>query len=225
MAYPTSASTPLPTQLVLSWAPQALPANQILPLQAQTTALAALAQVAQVGRGGLYLYGPTGVGKSHLLRLWAAQTGAQPCLTAGAAHLWVDDVENLDTAAQEALFHTLTRLESGEVLTFVATGTLPPAQLGRCGVWPEIVSRLATWQVVEVPEPTDADRRQLCLAWAAQQQLTLAPEVLDYLVSHGARQAQRLWQLLTTINGLALAEKRRITIPLIKAVLEAPDAV
>jgi chromosomal replication initiation ATPase DnaA len=54
----------------------------------------------------------------------------------------------------------------------------------------------------------------------ADRQLAVAPEVIAYLVRHMDRSFAALRSLVARADALALAEKRPVTVPLVKSLLE-----
>lgn len=108
--------------------------------------------------GCLVLVGPAGVGKTHLARVWAAETGAAilpreaPDLAAAAGRPAL--LEDADQGVpDEALFHLINlaaREDGGLLLTARTRPTGWPATL------PDLRSRLNALFVAEIEAPDDA---------------------------------------------------------------------
>jgi chromosomal replication initiation ATPase DnaA len=146
------------------------------------------------------LYGPPGSGKTHLL----AQAAIQ------GVKVW-DDLENLATAAQAPLFHALqATLQGGPRVVVSSRG--PVAQL--TNLLPDVQSRLLLAPQLELGLPDDAELRALFAAWALQRQLNLPGAVADFVLARAGRSPGVLQQLLAQLDGLSLAQKRGITVPL-----------
>jgi chromosomal replication initiation ATPase DnaA len=152
------------------------------------------------------LYGPTGVGKSHLLTL----------ATARGVSTW-DNLDVLPQAAQPELFHALQQAAQGKGRVAVAS-IIPVAQLGN--LLADVKSRLLLAPQLEIGLPDDAELRALMVHWAKGRQLTLVGAVADYVLSRAARNPAVLHELLMRLDRLSLAEKRKITVPLARRVLE-----
>lgn len=148
------------------------------------------------------LYGPAGGGKSHLLAL-AASRGA----------VVGDKLEVMEEEGQERLFHAL----NAKVPVVVASG-MPVAQL--TNLLPDLKSRLLTGIQVEVLPPDDEDLRTMLKHWAGVMQLVLPDAVVDYILVRAGRSTHELAALMARLDALSLEQKRAVTVPLARAVLE-----
>jgi DnaA family protein len=147
------------------------------------------------------LYGPPGGGKSHLLA-YAAAHGA----------VVGDELELLDVAGQERLFHAL----NAKVPVVVASRA-PVAQVE--GLLPDLQSRLLLGIQLEVAPPDDDELRALLARWAEVRQLALPEAVVDYMLARAGRSTHELVNLVGRLDALSLEQKRAITVPLARAVL------
>ncbi|WP_111656214.1 DnaA regulatory inactivator Hda [Isoalcanivorax indicus] len=200
--------------------------------------LAAAVQALVAGEWGqLYLHGPSGTGRTHLLSAAvrrAEEQGVAACLLPGEemAHLTPDVLEafdqygllaidNVDALAglpvwEEALFHLYNRCrEAGAGLLFAALA--PPVAAGF--VLPDLASRLAAGPVYRLAVPDDAALADLLQRRAGRRGLVLGDEVAAYVVQRGERTPAALMALLETLDEHALARQRRLTIPFVKEVL------
>lgn len=159
---------------------------------------------AALNRGALCvcLYGPAGGGKSHLLAL-AASRGA----------LVGDRLEDMEEEAQERLFHALNAK-----LQVVVASAVPVAQL--TNLLPDLKSRLLTGEQVEVLPPDDDDLRTMLQHWASVMQLSLPDAVMDYILVRAGRSTHELAALMARLDALSLEQKRAVTVPLARTVLE-----
>ncbi len=182
----------------------------------------------------VYLWGDAGSGKSRLLRALAAQYRTQGAqvgwFDAADALPWVIDTrwslvvvdrcEALDVAHQRAAFALFVEAGTQGVL-WAAAGRLPPVDLP---VRDDLRTRLG-WGHVFALQPLADDESRAALRRAADQRGILLPdEVIAHLLTHFERDMAHLMALLNRLDGFALAEKRHITIPLLKKMLadEAP---
>ena len=180
------------------------------------------------------LIGPPGAGKSHLGAVWKTASGAValavsdldearvPALCAAKAVL-LEDVEGLLPEGETALFHlmNLIKEEGGHLLM---TSKVGPAELDIH--LPDLSSRLRAVVTAELGTPDDELLRAVLEKLFQDRQL-LAPEpALRYLATHMDRSIEAARKLVAAIDQAALADKRRITVPLVAEVLrrDAPSS-
>jgi chromosomal replication initiation ATPase DnaA len=177
----------------------------------------------------LAVAGPSGCGKTHLVSVFAARSGArivgpdalaggEPPETAGAP-LAIDDAEAAmgDAAAERALFHLFNRAvtDPGQLLI---TGTRPPARWA-VGL-ADLRSRLAALPVAEIKTPDDTLLAALLVKLFADRQINVSTEVVHYLAGRMERSFAATHALVAEIDRLALAERRAVTIPLVRPLVE-----
>jgi DnaA family protein len=149
--------------------------------------------------GCLCVYGPKGVGKTHLLAM-ADELG----------HTTQDDVENLSLDQQEELFHTFNRVKA-EGGHMVVASRVPVAQIQ---LLPDVKSRLLTGTQVEMTLPIDDELNILLLRWAEDRQLLLPDAVRLYVLARAERNPHTLAALVQRLDALSLEQKRAVTVPL-----------
>jgi DnaA family protein len=199
----------------------------------------------------VYLWGPAGAGKTQLLRELRARAqdegrvaqwfdAATPLpwsLADDAALVLLDGVESWCAEQQHAAFTLFAEAGSraGEAASragaagaatrlgvqFVSAGRLPPVDLP---VRDDLRTRLG-WGPVHAVQPlTEGDTRVALQHEARRRGIVLGDEVLDYLLTRFARDLKSLMHLLHRLDGFALAEKRAITVPLLKRMLDEEGA-
>ena len=100
---------------------------------------------------------------------------------------------------------------------FCSAGRLPPVDLP---VREDLRTRLG-WGPVHAVQPlAEADTRDALRQEAGRRGVVLGGDVLDYILVRFARDLKSLMHLLHRLDGFALAEKRAITVPLLKRMLE-----
>lgn len=218
-------------QLALELASPPAPTLDNFVVGANAEVLAALRALAQGDSRErfFYLWGGSGSGCSHLLRavmqalaaagrtvrLHAAKDGVSPAQPDDA--LGVDDVQHLDAAAQIDLFNSYNELKAGAGV-LVVTGDLPPARLA---LRPDLLTRLAWGLVYEVHPLSEDDRRAAVRDYAAARGFELPVEVADYLLVRAPRDLSSLRALVDTLDRLSLEQKRAVTVPLARELLQA----
>lgn len=173
----------------------------------------------------LALWGEADRGKTHLLRIWAARTGAAPMSgpelsgfpeidsPAGAA---VDDADRADEAALLHLLNAARDLGRPVLLA----GRAPPAR------WPvalpDLASRLRAITAVEVGAPDDDLLRRLLMLWMAEHRL-VAPETShDWLLTRLPRDPREIRAAVVRLDRDALtSRKREVTPAMLRAALAA----
>ena len=172
----------------------------------------------------VYLWGERGSGRSHLLRALAAVAGAgdwQPAGAPDAAGLsLVDDVERLVDAAQVALFNRLNAVRARPDAACVAAGSLPPAQLP---LREDLRTRLAWGLVYQLHPLADEEKAAALRAQAASRGLAVGDDVVDYLLTHLPRDMRALSAALDSLDSFALANKRPLTVALVRQWLAAGE--
>jgi DnaA family protein len=176
----------------------------------------ALASVRALAAGALresivYLWGGSGSGRTHLLR--AAQRTNSRLVVA-------DDVHELDSGAQQALFVAINAArEGGDAV--LAAGDRPPALLA---LREDLRSRLAWGLVYELHPLGDEAKRAHLAALAARRGLVLPPEVAAYLLARLPRDFASLNRVMEALDRHALARQRALTLPLVREALASCEA-
>ncbi len=173
---------------------------------------------------GLVLWGPPGVGKTHLLLAAAAEAAskrpvqycaspeAMPDDTPSRALLVVDDVDRADAAMQGRLFTLYNDLKAAGG-SLIAAAALPPA---RMALRDDVRSRLGWGLVYEILPLADVDKPAALATYARSRGFVLADDVIAYLLAHGRRDMTTLVATLAALDHHSLASKRPITVPLLK---------
>ena len=185
----------------------------------------------------LALYGPPGCGKTHLCQVWRAASGAveidagrlaraEPPELLGAARACVlDDAEallgcaggaNADANAERLLHLFNSVVERGGQL--LLTGHAAPARWP-CGL-ADLGSRLAAAPAVRLEAPDDALMEALLVKLCADRQLAVDGKVLRYLLARMERSFAAARALVAALDRASLAERRALTVPLARRVLE-----
>lgn len=167
----------------------------------------------------LALNGPTGCGKTHLGRIWAAQSGAVVIegtdldgksvadLTDLSAASPAIVIEEAQRAPERALFHlyNLMRERRGHLLL------ISPEAPARWSIaLPDLASRLRAAPAVAVAPPDDELLGSIILKQLADRQLHAGAGVVQYLVSRMERSAEAARRVVAALDRRALAERREI---------------
>jgi len=187
----------------------------------------------------LYLWGDSGVGKTHLSLAIAEQLqvmGHQVSYinlqelrdTAEAEVLpsliqsnvvCFDDLQAVtgDAGWEEALFHCFNRLREHEH-KLVICAEQSPSQLAI--KLPDLRSRLGTGLIYQLPAMTDVLKQQALISHAQSRGLILPEEVAQYLLRHYSRDMPSLMLVLQRLDKASLQAQRRLTIPFVREVIQ-----
>ena len=185
----------------------------------------------------LYLWGPAGCGKSHLLQALCHAAAAKgqspvylplqelrtlsPALLEGLesqALLAIDDIQAIAGVPQweEALFHLYNRgRDVGHRL--VVSATVAPAGLAL--TLPDLVSRLGWGPVFHLAALIDKDKRAALQMRARRRGLEMSNDVAEYLLRRCPRDMDSLFNLLNQLDQASLVAQRRLTIPFVRELL------
>ncbi len=185
-------------------------------------ACAWLCRTAEWPNHRLALWGEAGCGKTHLLHVWAARTGAglrtaaelSGLLELPSAGMALDDADAV--ADESALLHLLNA--AGEAgLPVLLAARAPPAR------WavhlPDLASRLRAMTAVEIGPPEDALLRALLARLLADRQLRPPESVQEWLVQRLPRSSASLRDAVERLDAAALEQHRNITVPFAAQVL------
>lgn len=216
-------------------------ANQQLLQALREIACRALQPPSSTAAPPLYMWGPAGSGKTHLLRALQRQVlgaagsepfPAAPDAAAPVAYLdaampqpwpwsaqWrvllLDQCEQLDAAAQQAAFALFVEA-AGSGAQIVAAGRLPPVDLP---LREDLKTRLG-WGLVQALQPLgEDDTRTLLAVQARARGLALPQEMIAYMLTRLPREPGFLLRLLDALDAYALAQGRALTLPLLRELL------
>lgn len=179
--------------------------------------------------GKLMLVGPAGSGKTHLARMWAAETAAPVVpaddLTSADLHalaaggrVVVEDAETVagTPKAEVALFHLHNLVcPQGRLLL---TARAPVRDWGLA--LPDLHSRLAAAPVALLALPDDALLSAVLIKLFADRQLAVPPALIPWLVAHMDRSIAAARALVAALDARSLAERRAINQKLAADVLD-----
>jgi DnaA-homolog protein len=182
-----------------------------------------------------YVWGEGGSGKTHLLRAaqaalrdqgcpvgWMDATVAEPSAFNDAWRVVILDDVHLYTAVQQHAafnwFVNATTPSDGQQRWVLAAGNVPPSDLA---LREDLRTRLGWGHIFQLQVLSEPERRAVLRQQADDRGVFLSDEVMDFMLNRFSRDLSSLIQLLDQLDGYALQTQRAITIPLIKAMLEA----
>jgi chromosomal replication initiation ATPase DnaA len=178
----------------------------------------------------LVLYGPSGCGKTHLASIWAERAHASwldraPPIGARPAAVRAFVLDDVDQGAggpadEVALlqFYNWVAEQRGHMLL---TARRPVA--GWDLDLPDLASRLRAAPAIAIGAPDDALLGALLIKLFGDRQLGVSEEVIRYMLAHMERSFAAARALVAAMDARSLAQRRAITIPLVRTTLEQLD--
>ena len=176
-----------------------------------------------------YVWGDAGSGKSHLLQasvnaardllldaVYAQGSVPSRVMDSGITVVAVDDVEQLDDAAQIELFDIYNQMRDSGAMLLVSGNASPP----HLALRDDLRTRLGWGLVYQVHVLSDEEKERALAQHARSLGLVLPPEVTQYLLRHGRRDLPTLMAVLESLDAHTLRLHRPPTIPLLKEVLQ-----
>ncbi|MEK9629637.1 MAG: DnaA/Hda family protein [Nitrospinota bacterium] len=194
----------------------------------------------------LFLFGQENLGKTHLLLSignLVAEKGARVIYIEGAEfskktetknsekdpqtqlmdvdYFLLDDVEEIapSTAAQEKLYHIYnTVIEKGGKVAF--TSCVSPEKIENAESY--LTSRFK-WGLLAEIKPIDDDTTSKIIQKLAKDiGLTLPENIVNFLLSRIPRDFISIQEAISTLNHESYIQKKKVTLPLVKAALKIP---
>jgi chromosomal replication initiation ATPase DnaA len=195
---------------------------------ANAAAVAAIDRPADWPNGRLTLAGPTGSGKTHLVHVWAAATGAEIVAAADLARadiaalgsvdaLAVEDWDRLDEAAEAPAFHLVNLLHASQA-RLLTTARTPPARWALA--LPDLASRMQAGGVATLAPPDDALLANLLLKLFADRQIAPEPALIPWLLARIERSFAAAETVVEALDRAGLAEGRRVDRALARRILD-----
>lgn len=202
-------------QLLLDIQPQALPTITNFVVGKNAEAMHSLNQAlsGDASTRFIYFWGAVGSGKSHLLQA-AKIVAAERNLSLICA----DDVHLLDEEAQIRLFDTYNQIRAGEGMLFAA-GNAAPNQMG---LRDDLATRLAWGLTYQLHPLSDEEKAQALRNHASERGIKLPDEVIDYCLRYLRRDLPNLMATLDALDEWSLTEKKPVTVPLLRKLLQLP---
>ena len=197
-----------------------------------------------VGEGEpfIYIWSPETVGKTHLLQAIAQDLSEKKCQVCYIPmrdfigypvealegleefdFICVDDVQFLagEKKWQQAIFHFFNRLMSLKS-RLIITGDKPPSELVL--TLADLKTRLSSGLIFPVKDLNDDEKKAVFKHRAQLRGFDLPDDCADYIFNRIPRNMSALIRFLDRLDKSSLVEKRKLTIPFIKKVLDNDKA-
>ena len=226
-------------QLLLEIIPAPGPTLNNTVVGSNTAAIEAASGLAP-GRA-LYLWGPPGAGRSHVLRAIAAEKSSiffDLAVSAAEIMAWatrplsgsdlklvcVDDIQDMTLEQQASVFALYNRwrelASTEDSFALAVTGDRAPMMLS---LREDLRTRLG-WDLVFRLDPlSDQEKFEAIQTYAQRQGLPLSAEVLDWTLTHYSRDIRQLFALVDALDRYSLSKHRNVTVPLLRLMLADRD--
>lgn len=169
----------------------------------------------------LLLIGESGSGKTHMAGIFCAKANAEllkapfDLTNIPNSNLIIEDIQKVE---QATLFHVINLCKNNQTSLLLTATELPDFTL------PDLQSRINATAKVYIKSPDEILFKAILHKQFFQRQINLNQEVLDYLSVRLTRGYAAIKEFVARVDQYSLVSKRRITIPLIKKVLNLLDA-
>ena len=181
----------------------------------------------------LVIFGPAGSGKTHLAQVFQAKSNARrvtpadlgenqpPAYLGDAPAAILEDAERMcgpdGGGPEEAVLHLYNHLaESGRHL--MLTAKQPPARWG-IGL-KDLASRLNAASQAGIGAPDDTLIAAVLVKQFADRQLKIDADVISFMLTRMERSFEAARAMVAAIDAAALSQRRNITLPLVRQVLD-----
>ena len=206
-------------QLLLDIQPPATPSfeNFVVGHNAEAIHNLNLALYAESAIRFIYIWGEGGSGKSHLIAA---------CQAANTRAVCVDDVQQLDNAAQIDLFNTYNQIrdsnasasegKTATVLALIVAGNAAPTKMN---LREDLATRLAWGLTYQLQPLTDEEKALALLSHAHARGMRLPTEVINYCLRYLRRDLPTLIATIDALDEWSLTTKKPVTVPMLRQLL------
>lgn len=166
-----------------------------------------------VGPQFIYLWGATGVGKTLLISSMGGDRDVRvPRFSSDVSLYGVDDVDRLDDAQAEALFHLMNDVRAHPQCRLIVSGAKPVHELE---LREDVKSRLAWGLNFEVRPLDEAGARNEFKRLAKERGIEVTEDMDHWIGTHCPRDMRWLRVMLDRIDQYAIEKKRRVNLALL----------
>lgn len=169
----------------------------------------------------VYLYGPAGCGKTHLLKSVACELGTHIfngvnrfVFKGVEASLLVDDIDQLTAYSQVQLFNAFnSSMAQGTPARILLTSEHHPAELP---VRDDLRTRIEAGLCLRIQPLSDQDKHAALQAVAKSRGLELSEEVIDYALRYFQRDMGSLMAVMDGLDRFSLEQHKPVSVNLLR---------
>lgn len=177
---------------------------------------------AGLGPQFIYIWGPPGSGRTHLLRsLTPFQRWRVPEFDESVCLYTVDNVEQLNEEDLEKLFHLMNAVRSHPSARLVTAGAHPVRELA---VREDIRTRLSWGLAYRIDYLPDVLAEGEFVRLAQARGLRISPEFSRWVSEHGPRDMRGLREFLDKIDRRCMQTKKKVSFALLNECLQSFNA-
>jgi len=189
------------------------------------------------GERQIFLWGQSGLGKSHLLQACCQLAQSRQLssfyfalspvelpdstLIAGLDKFDIVCLDNIEHIAGnqkwELAFFNFFNLHRDQGHILILSASCPPNEIAI--QLPDLKTRLNWGLTLKIQPLPDDDKISLLIFKAGKMGFEISPQAGRFLLTHYDRGLSSLWLLLTKLDRASLAAKRKLTIPFLKQIL------
>ena len=165
----------------------------------------------------VFIYGPAGSGKTHLVHLFTEEVIDGRFLTSDFRPPFQKKmaVENVDKlASEEALLHLFNFIKELGGHLLLTARSIPRFSL------PDLQSRMALVPKIEISMPDETMIQMVAKKAFEDRHILVEENVLNYLSTHLTRSFPLVQKAVELADKKSLSEGRKITIPILKSVID-----
>jgi chromosomal replication initiation ATPase DnaA len=178
----------------------------------------------------LIISGPAASGKSHIAAVWKDRSKAEflrpemllsktaEQIASSAEHILIDGIDPWlgERTAETTLFHLYNILKE-EKRSMLVTMRMAPSHVDFAIA--DLASRWRAAPFAAIAEPDDALLAAVLIKLFSDRQLAVGEDVIQYVLPRMERSFKAARDIVDLADKKALAEKRRISVPLMREVL------
>lgn len=165
----------------------------------------------------VFIYGPAGSGKTHLVHLFTENVIDGRTLTSDFRPSFQKKiaVENVDKlASEEALLHLFNSVKELGGNLLLTARTIPHFSL------PDLQSRMALLPKIEIAMPDEQVIQMVAKKAFEDRHVLVEENVLNYLSTHLTRSFSLIQKVVELSDKKSLSVGRKITIPILKQAID-----